>query len=520
VGGVAVDLLHALHLAACALVVALALRGSVAALPRALIGLLVGRLALELAATGSIVARGDAGTLARALGGSHLGAGVAVFGLLTVAQVALVAAGGERAAEVAARFSLDALPGRQMAIDADLRAGAVTPELAGARREALLDEATARGAMDGAFRFVKGDALAGVAVALVNLLVGAAAAVLSRGLPLREAVERFAALAVGQGLASRVPAVLVAGAAAVAVTRPARDEHPAAARAGLVAGALVTASAALVPGVRAWPFALVAVACAVAASLRRASPSGAPTIVFEADVPSGLPFEAAMREALDALGLPLRFTVVRASGGGALRVHGLAVATADSPEVAWLRAAVRSHAWRGVGVDEARAMLDGAAREAPTLVRSLVTAHGLPALAEVLRRLVREGVSVRALRAVLEAVERAGAERDPAVLTERVRVALGPVTLEGGAWMVDPVIASALRDLARPGASPGEALVEDVVRAVRAAVGDDPAPVLVVEQPLRRRLRAVLERDLPEARVLGLDELAAAPARRGWVRAL
>ena len=224
-----------------------------------------------------------------------------------------------------------------------------------------------------------------------------------------------------------------------------------------------------------------------------------------------------MREALDALGLPLGIAVVRA-GGATLRVHGLAVATAGAPEVAWLRAAVRSHAWREVGVDEARAMLDGAAREAPTLVRSLVTAHGLPALAEVLRRLVREGVSVKPLRAVLEAVERAGAERDPAVLAERVRVALGPVSLEGEAWMVDPVIASALRDLARPGATAGEALIEDVVRAVRAAVGDEAAPVLVVEQPLRRRLRAVLERDLPEARVIGLDELAEAPARRGWVR--
>jgi len=512
-----IDLLHALHLAACSLVAALALRGSVAALPRALIGLLVGRLALELAATGSIIARGDAGTLARGLGGAHVGAGAAVFGLLTVAQVALVAAGGERAAEVAARFSLDALPGRQLAIDADLRAGAVTPELAGARREALLDEATARGAMDGAFRFIKGDALAGVAVALVNLLVGAAVAALSRGVPLREAGERFASLAVGQGLAVRVPALLVAGAAAVAVTRPARDERPAA-RAGLVAGALVTASAALLPGVRAWPFALVAAACAVGASLRRASPRGAPTLVFEADVPAASPFEAAMREALDALGLPLGAAAVRATGGATLRVHGLAVASADAPDVAWVRAAVRSHAWRGVGVDEARAMLDGAARDAPTLVRSLVTAHGLPTLAEVLRRLVREGVSVKPLRAVLEAVERSGAERDPAVLAERVRVALGPVTLGDGAWLVDPVIASALRDLARPGAAAGDALVDDVVRAVRAAVGDDPAPVLVVEQPLRRRLRAVLERDLPEARVLGLDELAEAPARRGWVR--
>jgi len=86
--------------------------------------------------------------------------------------------------------------------------------------------------------------------------------------------------------------------------------------------------------------------------------------------------------------------------------------------------------------------------------------------------------------------------------------------------MVDPVIASALRDLGRPGASAGPALAEDVVRAVRAAVGDDPAPVLVVEQPLRRRLRALLERDLPGARVVGLDELAEAPARRGWVRAV
>ncbi len=516
-GGAAIDLLHAVHLAGCALVVALALRGSLGALPRALTGLLVGRLALELGATASILARGDAGTLARSLGDAHLGAGVAVFALLTVAQVALVAAGGERAAEVAARFALDALPGRQLAIDADLRAGHITPELASARREALLDEATARGAMDGAFRFVKGDALAGVAVALVNLLVGAAVAVLSRGDALRDAAARFASLAVGQGLATRVPAALVAGAAAVAVMRPARDGHPAAARTGLVAGAALNGLVALAPGVRAWPFALVALGCALGASLRRPSSVHAPALVFEcADVAAE--HAAVMREALAALGLPLSVAVVAASGRATLRVHGLAVASADAPDTGWLAAAVRDHAWRGVGVDEARGMLDGAAREAPTLVRSLVAAHGLTALAEVLRRLAREGVSVRPLRAVLEAIERAGAERDPAVLTERVRVALGPVTVGEGAWMVDPVIASALRDLARPGATAGDALVDDVVRAVRAAVGDDPAPVLVVEQPLRRRLRAVLERDLPGARVLGLDELAETPTRRGWVR--
>lgn len=521
--GAAIDLGHALHLLGCALVAAIALRGARASLPPALVALSVGRLLLELLAVASIAAQGDGGTLAEALGSLGAAPGLAVLLLLLAAQVLLVANGGERAAEVAARFALDAMPGRQMAVDADLRAGALTPEGATRRRKALLAEAAATGALDGAFRFVKGDAIAGALAVCVNVVAGGLAAVWGRGESFREALPRVVALAVGQGLAIRLPAVLVAGvAASVTGTSPSPSPRATTWYTGLVAGSAINTMLLFAPGVRAWPFALVALASGLTAlGLRRHRAPTTPTLVLQGTVEALVKeeVETAMDEALSALGLPLAARVLHTAGEATLRVHGVPVASGATVDALWARTMVRRHAWRALGLDDVQTMLDRLAIEAPALVRTVLAAHGLASLAEVLRALVREEVSIAPLRAVLEAIERAGAERDPKVLVERVRVALGPVSLPEGAWMVDPVITAVLRDLGRPGVSPKAALTDDLVRAVRAAVGDDPAPVLVVEQALRQRLRAAIERDLPTVRVVGFDELAEIPTRRGWVRA-
>ena len=185
------------------------------------------RLALSVASTRLVLTRGEAGRVIEGFGrvvvqGNPV-AGAVVFAILTLVQLLVVAKGAERVAEVAARFSLDAMPGKQMAIDADLRAGLLEPAEAGRRRRALERESQLHGAMDGALKFVKGDAIAGVAIVLVNATGGLAALAL-RGQPLGAAARRAVLLAVGDGLASQLPALLVAVAAGVAVTRVASEQ--------------------------------------------------------------------------------------------------------------------------------------------------------------------------------------------------------------------------------------------------------------------------------------------------------
>ncbi len=224
------------------------------------------RLAVAISSTRLVLTRGEAGRVIEALGrvvmqGSWV-AGAVVYAILALVQLLVVSRGAERVAEVAARFTLDALPGKQMAIDAELRAGAIDAAEAGRRRRALEQESQLHGAMDGALKFVKGDAIAGIAIALVNAVGGLAAGVL-RGMAPGEAARRYVLLAVGDGLASQVPALLLAVAAGIAVTRVSGDDRSVASRVAreLVAEprALVAAGALLLalgiaPGLPAVPF--------------------------------------------------------------------------------------------------------------------------------------------------------------------------------------------------------------------------------------------------------------------------
>jgi type III secretion protein V len=282
-----------LALAATVLVVALFARDPLrlASLPSLLLFTTLLRLALEVSATRLVLARGDPGRVIQAFGrvvvsGSYV-VGAVVFAILTLVQILVVAKGAERVAEVAARFTLDALPGKQMSIDADLRAGLVDGAEARRRRRALEREGQLHGAMDGALKFVKGDALAGVAIVLVNV-VGGLVAGLARGLPLEAAARRYALLAIGDGLAAQIPALLVSIAAAVAVTRVAAEEEGGSLseelgaqlfsdpRALAAVAALCGALAAL-PGLPALPFVVLGVGAVSGAALqarreRRAAP--------------------------------------------------------------------------------------------------------------------------------------------------------------------------------------------------------------------------------------------------------
>lgn len=185
------------------------------------------RLAITVASSRLILSEADAGDLIRAFGtfviSGKLLVGLIVFLIVAIVLFIVVVKGVERIAEVGARFTLDALPGKQMSIDSDLRNGDITKEEARNRRARLAQESQFFGAMDGAMRFVKGDAIAGFVIIFVNLVGGILVGMLSRGMGFGEAARTYSLLTVGEGLVSQIPAMLVAIAAGIVATRVAGD---------------------------------------------------------------------------------------------------------------------------------------------------------------------------------------------------------------------------------------------------------------------------------------------------------
>jgi type III secretion protein V len=202
--------------------------------------------------------------------------GAVIFFVLTLIQYVVVARGSERVAEVGARFTLDAMPGKQMAIDAELRAGAISPDDARASRRALARESQFYGAMDGAMKFVKGDAIAGIAITLVNVVAGVAIGVFMRELGALQSLRTYGLLAIGDGLVCQIPALLISTSAGLVVTRVASHVEGASLgdevrsqlfgnRRVLWMAALFLGLLALVPGLPALPFALLALVLATTA---------------------------------------------------------------------------------------------------------------------------------------------------------------------------------------------------------------------------------------------------------------
>jgi len=183
------------------------------------------RLALNVSSTRLILLHGYAGRVIEAFGnfvvGGNYVVGMVVFIILVIIQFVVITNGAGRVAEVAARFTLDAMPGKQMAIDADLNAGLIDEEEARTRRRNIELESDFYGAMDGASKFVRGDAIAGVVITLVNIIGGIIIGIVQLGLPAGEALQRYALLTVGDGLVSQIPALLISTATGIIVTRAA-----------------------------------------------------------------------------------------------------------------------------------------------------------------------------------------------------------------------------------------------------------------------------------------------------------
>jgi flagellar biosynthesis protein FlhA len=181
------------------------------------------RLALNVSTTRNILANAEAGNVVRTFGSfvaaGNIVVGFVVFLILVLVQFIVITKGSERVAEVAARFTLDAMPGKQMSIDADLNAGLINENQARERRQKIEREADFYGAMDGASKFVKGDAIAGIIILIINILGGLIIGMTMHGMSITVALQTFAILTIGDGLVSQIPALLISTAAGIIVTR-------------------------------------------------------------------------------------------------------------------------------------------------------------------------------------------------------------------------------------------------------------------------------------------------------------
>jgi len=185
------------------------------------------RIALNISSTRLILTTGEPGnvveTFGQYVGGGDLTIGIIVFLILIIIQFMVINKGSERVAEVTARFTLDAMPGKQMAIDADLNTGAITDAEAKIRRDKIQQESTFFGSMDGAVKYVKGDAIAGIIITAVNIIGGIAMGMIRGGMDLGEAVDKYTILTIGDGLVSQIPSLLISLSTGILVTKGSKD---------------------------------------------------------------------------------------------------------------------------------------------------------------------------------------------------------------------------------------------------------------------------------------------------------
>ena len=547
------------------------------------------RLSLSIAITRLILLEADAGRIIETFGlvvvGGNLVVGIVVFLIITVVQFIVIAKGAERVAEVAARFTLDAMPGKQLSIDSDLRSGLIDKDEARRRRRRLEIESQLHGALDGAMKFVRGDSIAGIVIILINILGGLAVGVLQLGMPLGDAVQTYSILTIGDGLVAQIPALLSAIAAGLIVTRTTGEEHEGhlgtsiARDVGgyprvLLTGGVLAFLLAFVPGFP-WPVFVAFAVLLLSTALWRwrhespwlqrllaklGSPSTAPAHL---DAPSSEPdlkpppavlldasaelVELLGRERLGAAvirtaqrlreeyGAPIASPVVRVAPelvGSHFRLTTFGVSVADAElnraeELeSLLERALRRQLSQFAGIQETSNLLNRWSRDYPDLIKEMLRAAPAQRVSEVLRRLLDEGVPIRQLRDIFEAItEVSGRERDIVLITEQVRIALrrhitqryvGPDRAIS-ALIAHPELEDALRQALRGAGQSGQVAVDPQllqrvvadIRAVRDEAGGVFArAVLLCSMDIRRHLRKLIEGEFFELPVLSFQELS------------
>jgi flagellar biosynthesis protein FlhA len=585
------------------------------------------RLALNVSSTRLVLLHGDAGKVIESFGhfvvGGSVVVGLVIFLILSVIQFIVITNGAGRVAEVGARFTLDAMPGKQMAIDADLNSGLISEDEARLRRREVAAEADFYGAMDGASKFVKGDAIAGLLITFINLFGGFVIGVVQHHLSISEAINRYSLLSVGDGLVSQIPALLISIASGLVVTRAATEADMGTdllTQLGRQEGQLRLAGTciglmAVVPGLPKLPFLAVGAAlwfasgrvknanaaeAAAAAALSSAGAGGAAAGAAGPlpDTPEEL--AATMRvEPLELeIGIGLMDLADTARGGDlldrvralrrkvamelgivippvrtrdnldlppsayAIRVHGVELARGEAPggsvlvlgerpagvpgtptrdpvfglDASWVPAefgpqaelagatvvdrgsvvtahmaeVVRNNAGRLLSRQDVKMLVD-AVRATDPVVADEFGAAGL-SLAEVqrvLQGLLDEVVPIRDLVRILEVLsERARITKDPEMLTEAVRGALGPSISAGFApegklpvLTLEPMLEHALLESLRPSEAGSylavdpdvaERLLAEVGAAATAVEQQGRQPVLVCAAPIRPALRRLV----------------------------
>ncbi|MEO8843505.1 MAG: flagellar biosynthesis protein FlhA [Kofleriaceae bacterium] len=536
-----------------------------ASFPTLLVVTTLFRVGLEVSTTRLVLADADAGSVVRAFGSSvvseNLVVGLVVFAVITIVQLVVVARGAERVAEVSARFALDAMPGKQMAIDAELRTGAIDPETARARRTALERESSLYGAMDGAMRFVKGDAIAAIVIVIINLIGGLVIGIAERGMSASAAAHTYSLLSIGAGLVAQIPSLLVAVASGLLVTRVASSGDRALGSdlgsqlvpRALAGVAILLVGLALVPGLPIGPFLVLGVLAAGGAfvSLRARTATASISEPGAATVRGSritLRLAPALHARLAARPADLHAALATARADlahvpplaierdASLGTNEVAIALDGTP-ITWLTldgepldalrrrlpAALAPLAPDLLGIDRVAALVERAAVHSPVLVREVVPrVITLPLLADVLRHLAREGVPIDDLAGVLEAIALAPQPPTAATIPALVEHLRGQLRRQITArwaprgqvavYTIDGMIEDAVRSAIdrRDGAqilALEPAIAQDIVAAVRGKLGTGPA-VLLVSGDVRRHLRGLLEPELPEIAILAAHELA------------
>jgi flagellar biosynthesis protein FlhA len=601
------------------------------------------RLAINVSVTRLILLHGDAGHVVEAFGnfvvGGNVVVGLVVFLILIVIQFVVITNGAGRVAEVGARFTLDAMPGKQMAIDADLNTGQITDEEARRRRAEIAQEADFYGAMDGASKFVKGDAMAGLLITAINLLGGIVVGVLQQKMSFTDAGQHFSLLSVGDGLCAQIPALLISVGTGILVTRSAGQDNLGTTvstqildqrKAPLIAGAMVLVFG-LVPGLPKIPFFFIGgILFAVGWTLRNKpnSKQAAEEQKASAAAPGDQAQLPAPRDAaLDALALdPLELAIgfglvplVDQQAGGTLlarvgtirrqiaselgmvipavrirddvnldsheyvmRVRGTEVARggvmaghhmamnpgdamgqlpgipttepafglpavwipdsgraeaealgwtvvdAESVVVTHLTETIRKHAGELLTRQETRHLLDQLKEVNAAVVDEVVPdVLSLGEVQRVLQALLREGVSIRDLGSVLEAIgDKARLTRDPAMLAEYARQALGrtivapfldaesslrvialdPQTEQG---MAEALVQTADGEFLAMDPAQAAQIVDSAASQVEMAMAMGHRPVLLCSARVRRHLRSLCEQRLPQLAVCSYNEIPA-----------
>lgn len=604
---------------------------AIATFPTILLITTLYRLGLNVSSTRLILLQGYAGEVIQSFGnfvvrGNYIVGGV-IFLILTLIQFIVIAKGSERVAEVAARFTLDALPGKQMSIDADLRAGIIDQQEARRRRQLLQRESQFYGAMDGAMKFVKGDAIAGIIITAINIIGGVIIGITQRGLTGVEALQLYGLLTIGDGLVSQIPALVISTAAGMVVTRVASEEethlgsdigrqllsHP---KALLIVSVLLVLLG-IIPGLPTVPFLIIAVFVGVLGFVlrRREARKGEEKKVEEKSgtgeegyVPTVTPILVEMGEALSTLlkdernynfkksllelkqmifydtGIPvppirvridplmdansfkvsideipvywdrcyldkvfcigdinqLYMTGIRVDPSYRTRINGKEGVWIDSTQesillevgleclkgdqflLRVLEYVIKKNGSQLLGIQEVQDLVSSLENIAPALVhQAMPKPLSLKLLKEVLQRLVDEGVSIRNLRNIFEALlEWVPHTTDPVELTELVRSSLKKqITYQytkGGnslnVFLLSPEVEEIIRNSIHK-TEVGSFLTLDpqstklIIDVAKATIGNTPNPIILTHPDIRRFVKKLLEVEVPEVTVLSYQEI-------------